>query len=95
MRLKSPGEIAQGLEQAGKLKTYDWAMPQDWFDEVLIVTKINPSGHIVWCYDNSLCGFPYAIDMLGYIILNTFNLHEKRMKDQESKRIIAFLKYRQ
>ena len=51
-------------------KTYDFAIPQSIFNEYLEVSNQNPSGHIVWLYDEqSRCGRPYSLTMTGWIIL--------------------------
>ena len=50
---------ASGLEP----HEYDTAIPQDWWDRAHAVTGDNPRDYnIVWCYRNSLLGFPMALD---------------------------------
>lgn len=74
----------QSLEdQRLKGKTFDWAMPQDWFDYALRLTSLSPLGHIVWLYDKQAgyCGRPYALDQLGWIILRLLNLKETKCQD--------------
>ena len=51
------------------LVTYDWALPQSYWNEVHRQTGLNPAGEIVWRYDNSTFGYPYSITLLGWIIL--------------------------
>lgn len=63
------GQIADELEEKGILKVYDWATPQPWFDTMLANTGQNPSGHIVWSYDKSWFGRPFAITMFGWQLL--------------------------
>jgi len=52
-----------------ELKNYDWAVPQEWWNEVYNRTGLNPAGEIVWRYDDSLFGYPYSITLLGWMIL--------------------------
>ena len=52
-----------------ELKSYDWALPQSYWNEVHSKTGLNPAGEVVWRYDGSLFGYPYAITLLGWIIL--------------------------
>jgi len=50
--------------------TYDTALPQDWYDEATNLTGINPSGHIVWAYeDGSIFGTAYPVDVIGELVL--------------------------
>lgn len=53
------------------LKSYDSALPQHWVDHVTSLMGIDhyPAGHIVWCYDDSLMGYPVALDTMGRKIL--------------------------
>ena len=45
------------------LNTYDTALPQDWWDKCHAVSGENPIDYaIVWCYDDSLMGYPVALD---------------------------------
>lgn len=70
-------------DQRLKGKTFDWAMPQSWFDYALDLTRINPLGHIVWLYDKQVgCyGRPCALDQLGWIILNLIKLKETKCQN--------------
>jgi len=43
------------------LQVYDTAIPQDWANAVADATGIYPPGHVVWCYDGSLSGYPVAL----------------------------------
>ena len=54
----------QKIEARG-LKSFDTALPQDWYDLVYDRLNVNPSGHVVWCYDDSMFGYPRAIDDEG------------------------------
>lgn len=54
--------------------TFDWALPQPWFDRVLNHHKHfpNPAGHVVWLYeDGFLWGRPLGIDTIGDRIVAT------------------------
>ena len=64
----------QRMDEAGIC--YDWAMPQEWFNDVLETTNLNPAGHVVWLYDKraGIFGRPYAIDMLGWIIRRVYDI---------------------
>lgn len=54
--------------------SWDYALPQDWVDEVISVTGKNPFGHIVWSYkDAGVFGKPVAITPLGATILKEFD----------------------
>ena len=46
---------------------YDWAMPQEWFDEASDLTGMNPSGHVVWLYDSRapVFGRPFGLTDKG------------------------------
>ena len=67
------------------LKVYDTALPQQWLDDVCVKLAFTPSGRfskpklniydtivsgVVWCYDNSLFGFPYALTEQAYFWLH-------------------------
>ena len=52
-----------------ELVNYDWSLPQSYWVKVYDKTGLNAGGEIVWRYDNSLFGYPYAITLLGWIIL--------------------------
>lgn len=77
------GDLAQertkGLQRRGEDASYDYALPQSWFNDVSDVTKQNPSGHIVWLYDDLAPSFgrPFAVTLKGWILLRiaaiTFN----------------------
>ena len=55
--------------------TYDTALPQDWYDEATNLTGINPSGHIVWAYeDGAVFGSAFAVDAIGELILLMYDL---------------------
>ena len=54
------------------IKSFDYSLPQDWFDAVLKLTGESPSGHIVWCYDESIFGHPQAIDVIGDRIIGRY-----------------------
>ena len=60
------------------LETYDTALPQEWVDEVIMLTCRSPVGHMVWGYgwDGGLMGQPVAFDQHGAITLTL--LKEKR-----------------
>ena len=71
------GEIARRLEEKGKLKVYDFALPQPWFNDVLDKVGVNPAGHIVWCYDKRrICGEPFSITLLGHQILKIYEVSQ-------------------
>ena len=62
------------IAELEELGSFDYAMPQDWFEKCYSATGENPSGHIVWFYPNkSLCyllmGVPVAVTSWGDIIL--------------------------
>lgn len=54
------------------VKSFDYALPQDWFDAMLRITGVSPAGHIVWCYDQSIMGHPQAIDAIGDRIIGQY-----------------------
>ena len=54
------------------IKSFDYSLPQDWFDAVLKLTGESPSGHIVWSYDWSIMGHPQAIDATGDRIIGRY-----------------------
>jgi hypothetical protein len=47
--------------------TYDWAMPQEWFNQASEISGHNPSGHVVWLYDRQsrIFGRPFGLTDLG------------------------------
>jgi len=47
------------------LEVFDTAIPQPWADAVRDATGIYPAGHVVWCYDGSLLGYPVALTLDG------------------------------
>ena len=51
-------------------KVFDVALPQSWVDEChLLGIDVRP--HFVWCYDDSMFGFPAPLNNYGEIIINT------------------------
>ena len=87
IRLKTFGEIASNLEDKGILGTYDWAMPQPWFMEVIEFTGVNPSGHIVWSYDKESPAFgrPFPITLMGWQLLQMMD-HKWKREEKYGKR---------
>lgn len=66
-------------ERLPKDSVYDWAMPQEWFNQASEVSGANPSGHVVWLYPpRSICGHPCGLTLLGWIIIKLMNLHNQR-----------------
>jgi hypothetical protein len=63
-RVHPPLTGEQKIKQRGITGTFDWALPHDWFCEVLDRDLPNPSGHVIWLYD-STCGRPVGIDPFG------------------------------
>lgn len=54
---------------------YDYAMPQEVFDDICDKANANPCGHIVWYYPTgSIFGGPLAITMEGTEILKNWIL---------------------
>ena len=51
--------------------TSDDALPQDWFDRVMVTTGFSPRGHVVWSYDqpNTIFGQAVAVDAIGDLML--------------------------
>jgi hypothetical protein len=68
--------ISLGMENS----SYDWGLPQEWYNEVLYTTGQNPAGHIVWLYDSSsgIFGRPYSITLKGYQLMRIHELHRAR-----------------
>lgn len=55
-----------GLEAAEKLglRSYDFALPQEWWDAFYRKTGQSPSGLFVWCYDKlTVFGGPVALTL--------------------------------
>lgn len=71
IRPKTFGQIWADLEKKGVLGTYDSALPQPWFEEVLHYTGVNPIGHIVWSYDKKAPAFgrPFSVTLKGWQLL--------------------------
>ncbi len=60
------GEEKLSLKRNEGVESFDWAMPQDWFELAVGVSGDNPSGHVVWSYDGgSMFGQPVGIDPNG------------------------------
>lgn len=72
-------EIAD--ERLGSFVTYDWAIPQPVFNDILRRTNRNPSGHIVWLYDNhaKIFGRPFGLTLLGSILMRICNYPEEEL----------------
>jgi hypothetical protein len=62
------------------LEIYDFAIPQPWIDEITLkLIAKHPDSKIdfywqilsgtVWCYDQSLMGYPYALTTTAYQLL--------------------------
>ncbi len=61
--------VRQRADELG-LKTYDTAIPQDWFDVAIKVSGLNPQGHVVWSYDRlHIWGGPEALTIEGEAIV--------------------------
>jgi hypothetical protein len=62
--------MEDATQQRG-IKVYDTALPQSWYDAVYQRLRVNPSGHVVWCYDEpyGMIGIPRAVDAEGDVIL--------------------------
>lgn len=62
-------------KQAG-LRTYDLALPQPWLDVVSKILGGDSYGIIlsgtVWCYDNSIFGFPVSLTKESKELLTTY-----------------------
>ncbi len=70
--------FGQKCKEAMGNKTYDITIPQPWANEVRDQTGIYPPGHIVWVYDGNIFGRPYAVDLLGWMILNMYEEGKNR-----------------
>lgn len=68
---KSVQETARGLG----LKSYDTALPLDWFKQACDICKLydpdveNVTGHIVWCYDGHMFGYPVGLTHWGRYVV--------------------------
>ena len=62
-------------EVLGKDAIYDWAMPQEWFNKASKLTGHNPSGHVVWLYDEQarVFGRPYGLTDMGQWIVKAMS----------------------
>ena len=67
----------QKADKALGATTYDFSMPQEWFNRASDISNNNPSGHVVWAYDSisPLFGRPYPTTLLGWIIVRLDELH--------------------
>ena len=55
------------------LRAFDWALPQDFFDDCLRRFNENPQGVVVWSYDDgSLFGVPVAVHARGSKFVASF-----------------------
>lgn len=63
--------------------SFDWGLPQEWWANVIEKTGQNPSGHIVWLYDDEapVFGRPFSLTLRGWQLLQITKLAD------ESKRI--------
>lgn len=62
------------LAKAKGLKSYDTAIPQEWWDRFHAKTGEAPNGIIVWGYDNaSVFGKPVALTDRGEYLLHLFD----------------------
>lgn len=43
------------------LKTYDWALPIQFYEPLFRRAGVNLSGEVVWCYDGSTFGYPVPL----------------------------------
>jgi hypothetical protein len=59
-----------------EIHTYDYAVPQPWFDDVIDRTGVNPCGCFVWLYDGKYKTFgrPYPINVRGWVICKMLNI---------------------
>lgn len=59
--------------------SFDWGLPQEWWQEMLDITEQNPAGHIVWLYDEqaSVFGRPYPITLLGWQLMRIFEMAQQ------------------
>jgi hypothetical protein len=62
------------LAEKANLKTYDTALPMDWYDDVYARTGFWPQSYgFVWCYDNpTVWGEPYPLTDAANILLKWY-----------------------
>lgn len=62
------------LADAASLKSYDTALPLDWYDDVYTKTGFWPQSYgFVWCYDQpSIWGEPYPLTYAAKILLRWY-----------------------
>ena len=54
------------LKHFGIGATWDYALPQSWFDDFMDRTGINPASYFVWLYrEGSAIGEPFPISPVG------------------------------
>lgn len=53
--------------KAAGLTSYDCALPQSWVD-ACYNRGLDVRGHFVWCYDDSLMGYPHPITPEGIVM---------------------------
>jgi hypothetical protein len=51
---------------------FDYALPQNWIDEVYQLTGIYPAPYFVWLYEGSIWGRPYPISEAGKELLANY-----------------------
>ncbi|MCE5333752.1 MAG: hypothetical protein LLG06_04100 [Desulfobacteraceae bacterium] len=68
--------IAQlGMQRAN----FDYALPQQWVNQVHAETGVYPVPHFIWLYDKAapLSGRPYPLDTRGLMILGALEIQAK------------------
>ena len=73
-RIENEIDVQELAERAG-LKTYDTALPLDWYEDVHAKTGYWPQHFgFVWCYDSpKVWGVPYPLTQQAQVLLDYYN----------------------
>ena len=67
-------QLTEAAEALG-LKSYDTALPLEWFNQACTICKMydpnvdNVPGPLVWCYDGHIFGYPVGLTHHGRYVV--------------------------
>ena len=67
--------MRDAVESLNLKATFDYAVPQQWWDDVYKKTGMGVSG-VVWLYDDEapIFGRPYSVTLYGWMVLRMYDI---------------------
>ena len=82
----------QDLCEYLELKSFDYALPMWWLEDVAKLTGIYVSAYFVWSYAENTYDQPLAITREGETILRIYNYIKGKEQENEKQQLINYLK---